>query len=247
MTGLNDSAALSIRVKEFVQSKLFKYDKISQQTKQNFIVHIWRDDEMPCSAASKHKWTNHVQMCEWTANIHRLRDTGELARRPSLLSSFDTKSGGDLDRLRYRGLLSLDERPRRSSLSRLRSGLRSLSSRRRSRSLLRLLQYRYNGYLHNNKLKHIIKHQRIHEHSTHTHTHPFNGPLSGTTQVSRYQKGKTNLDFTEARDSEWQYYSISWARLFAICIYRRLAFVQRQSEKDCTSLAVLRRNHGSEQ
>jgi len=34
------------------------------------------------------------------------------------------------------------------------------------------------------------------------HTHPFNGPLSGTTQVSRYQKGKTNLDFTEARDSE---------------------------------------------
>jgi len=38
-----------------------------------------------------------------------------------------------------------------------------------------------------------------------THTHPFNGPLSGTTQVSRYQKGKTNLDFTEARDSEWQW------------------------------------------
>jgi len=36
----------------------------------------------------------------------------------------------------------------------------------------------------------------------HTHTHPFNGPFSGTTQVSRYQKGKTNLDFTEARDSE---------------------------------------------
>ena len=35
------------------------------------------------------------------------------------------------------------------------------------------------------------------------HTHTFNGPLSGTTRVSRYQKGKTNLDFTEARDSEW--------------------------------------------
>jgi len=35
--------------------------------------------------------------------------------------------------------------------------------------------------------------------------HMFNGPLgvSGTTQVSRYQKGKTNQDFTEARDSEW--------------------------------------------
>jgi len=35
-----------------------------------------------------------------------------------------------------------------------------------------------------------------------THTHPFNGPLSGTTRVSQYQNGKTNLDFTEARDSE---------------------------------------------
>jgi len=33
----------------------------------------------------------------------------------------------------------------------------------------------------------------------------FNGPLSGTTRVSRYQKGKTNVDFTEARDSEWHW------------------------------------------
>ena len=38
-----------------------------------------------------------------------------------------------------------------------------------------------------------------------THTHPFNGRFSGTTQVSRYQKGKSNLDFTEARDNEWQW------------------------------------------
>jgi len=37
------------------------------------------------------------------------------------------------------------------------------------------------------------------------HTHPLNGPLSGTTRVSRYQKGKTNLDFTEARDSDWHW------------------------------------------
>ena len=35
------------------------------------------------------------------------------------------------------------------------------------------------------------------------YTHPLNGPLFGTTQVSRYQKGKTSLDFTEARASEW--------------------------------------------
>jgi len=40
--------------------------------------------------------------------------------------------------------------------------------------------------------------------SSRPHTHPFNGPLSRTTRVSRNQKGKTNLDFTEARDSEWQ-------------------------------------------
>ena len=38
--------------------------------------------------------------------------------------------------------------------------------------------------------------------------HPFNGPFSGTTQVSQYQKGKTNLDFTEARDSEWQWHQL---------------------------------------
>ena len=38
---------------------------------------------------------------------------------------------------------------------------------------------------------------------THTHTQLFNGPLSRTTRVSRCQKGKTNLDFTDARDSEW--------------------------------------------
>ena len=42
----------------------------------------------------------------------------------------------------------------------------------------------------------------------HTHTHPFNGPFSGTTRVSQYQKGKTSLDFTEARDSEWQWHQL---------------------------------------
>ena len=43
---------------------------------------------------------------------------------------------------------------------------------------------------------------------THTHTHTFNDSFSGTTQVSRYQKGKTNLDFTEARDREWQWHQL---------------------------------------
>jgi len=50
----------------------------------------------------------------------------------------------------------------------------------------------------------IFEHSRI--------THPFNGPLSGTTQVSRCHKGKTSLDFTEARDSEW----VSWVS-WVIC------------------------------
>ena len=48
------------------------------------------------------------------------------------------------------------------------------------------------------------------------HTHPFNpfnGSLSGTTQVSRYQKGKTNLDFTEARDSGWQWHQLGYMQV----------------------------------
>jgi len=31
--------------------------------------------------------------------------------------------------------------------------------------------------------------------------------------VSRYQKGKTNLDFTEARDSEWQWYQLGYMQV----------------------------------
>ena len=41
-----------------------------------------------------------------------------------------------------------------------------------------------------------------------THTHSFDSPLSRTTWVSWYQKRKTNLDFTEARDSEWQWHQL---------------------------------------
>jgi len=44
-------------------------------------------------------------------------------------------------------------------------------------------------------------------HYTHTHT-PFSGPLPRTTRVSRYQRGNTNLDFSEARDSEWQWHQL---------------------------------------
>jgi len=43
---------------------------------------------------------------------------------------------------------------------------------------------------------------------SHKHTHPVNSPFSWTTRLSQYQKGKTNLDFTEARDSEWQWHQL---------------------------------------
>jgi len=53
------------------------------------------------------------------------------------------------------------------------------------------------------------------QHISDRHTHPFNGPFSGTTQVSWYQKGKTKLDFNEARDSEWQWHQLGHVQ---VCI-----------------------------
>ena len=50
-------------------------------------------------------------------------------------------------------------------------------------------------------------HIRFHS-EYYTTTQPFNGLFSRTTWVSRYQKGKTNLDFTGARDSEWQWHQL---------------------------------------
>jgi len=32
--------------------------------------------------------------------------------------------------------------------------------------------------------------------------------------VSQYQKGKTNLDFTEARDSEWQWHQLGRMQVY---------------------------------
>jgi len=43
-----------------------------------------------------------------------------------------------------------------------------------------------------------------------THTRPFNGPLSGTTLVSWYQEGKTNLDFS-LKQGRVSGSGISWA------------------------------------
>ena len=50
-------------------------------------------------------------------------------------------------------------------------------------------------------------HARTHAHTnTHTHTHTHTHDY---TRVSRYQKSKTNLDFTGARYSEWQWHQLS--------------------------------------
>jgi len=37
--------------------------------------------------------------------------------------------------------------------------------------------------------------------------------LSGTTCVSQYQDGKNNLDFNEARDSEWQQHQLGYMQV----------------------------------
>ena len=55
-------------------------------------------------------------------------------------------------------------------------------------------------------------HTYAHTHAR-THARTFNGPFTGTTQVGRYQKGKTNLDFTEERDSEWQWHQLIYMQI----------------------------------
>ena len=54
----------------------------------------------------------------------------------------------------------------------------------------------------------VQTHYRISTATTQLQLQPFNGLFSRTTWVSRYQKGKTNLDFTGARDSEWQWHQL---------------------------------------
>ena len=50
--------------------------------------------------------------------------------------------------------------------------------------------------------KHLIKRFYFTSQTTALFTQVNNVPLSETTRVSWYQKGKTSLDVTEARDSE---------------------------------------------
>jgi len=69
-----------------------------------------------------------------------------------------------------------------------------------------------------NDTTHCVTHTRLFQPLTQTNIskntlHPFNCPLSGTTRVSQYQKGKTNLDFTEARDSERQWHQLDYMQV----------------------------------
>jgi len=67
-----------------------------------------------------------------------------------------------------------------------------------------------------------------------THTHPFNGPLSGTTRVSRYQRGKTNLDFTGARDSEWQWHQLGHMHPNTQFFTGRMPFLPSNQQRQST-------------
>jgi len=54
-----------------------------------------------------------------------------------------------------------------------------------------------------NITRQLLCYTTVHTHAcTHAHTHTFNGLFFRTTWVSWYQKGKTDLDFTGATDSE---------------------------------------------
>jgi len=72
----------------------------------------------------------------------------------------------------------------------------------------------------------------------------FNGPFSGTTQVSRYQKSKTNLHFTEARESEWQWHQLGHTQVCTLlqtdnhASMPPLSFLQAGSPSCCPTNSV---------
>ena len=95
--------------------------------------------------------------------------------------------------------------PRLDHLVLLRSQVGSLRVRRALLVRFRVLASPIQLYFLQNKRHVYHRHMLYH---TNGHIHPFNSLFSGTTWVSRYKKGKTNLDFTEARDSEWQWHQL---------------------------------------
>jgi len=55
---------------------------------------------------------------------------------------------------------------------------------------------------------HVCSCLRLHRAVLEVLLQPLNGLFFRITWVSRYQKGKTNLDFSGARDSEWQWHQL---------------------------------------
>jgi len=51
--------------------------------------------------------------------------------------------------------------------------------------------------------------EKVERHTrTHARMHPFNGPFSGDYPGEPVPERQTNLHFTEARDSEWQWHQL---------------------------------------
>ena len=83
-----------------------------------------------------------------------------------------------------------------------------------------------NAALHYPTLHYVMLHYITLRRLAPHHTHPFNGPLSRTTWVSRYHRGKTNLNFTEVSwtcPDMWAYGGVhsmlsdlSWRRVWSL-------------------------------
>jgi len=58
--------------------------------------------------------------------------------------------------------------------------------------------------------------------------------------MSRYQKGKTNLDFTEARNSEWQWHQLGHMQVCTVLQGPDLQNILRQSYDYLTTMPKLR-------
>ena len=82
------------------------------------------------------------------------------------------------------------------------------------------------------------------QHCYHTHTHTRLMAISGTTQVSRYHKGKTNLDFPEARASEWQWHQLGHMQVCTLlrtdnnASTPRLSFLQAGCPSCCPTNSI---------
>jgi len=65
--------------------------------------------------------------------------------------------------------------------------------------------------------------------------------------VSRYQKGKTNLDFTEARGSEWQQHQLGYMQVCTSLQTDNHASTPPLSIKALKAAAGLQRKYTSQQ